>query len=365
MTSQQLRESVNEKLIEAMSKNILPWRRPWSGGSSGGRHRNFATNRAYSGVNPLLLEMHCLKHGLESNRWATFRQWESIGCTVKKRPANVPAGQWGCTVIFCKPVKKTVIDKDTGEEEKSSFFCLRSFVVFNADQVSGEAVEKLKATSNQPPVNGNAYPAVEELIAATKAKIIHGDRAFYALPQPEGSWPNHKSGDNITIPERSRFNSPEAYFETCLHELSHWAEVRVGWDRRLHGYEMGELVAEISACYVATELGMPITLDQHAAYLTCWSAGMKDSASFIFKACSMASKTTDFLLSFVRPEEAAGRNRQILSSLAAPASVSARKSAFRAAALRLRAMLSLRGCCLSKLKAIFRNKAKFSAALRC
>ena len=48
MNSQQLRESVNEKLIEAMSKNILPWRRPWSGGDNGGRHRNFATNRAYS-----------------------------------------------------------------------------------------------------------------------------------------------------------------------------------------------------------------------------------------------------------------------------------------------------------------------------
>ncbi|MBM4071093.1 MAG: DUF262 domain-containing protein [Planctomycetes bacterium] len=64
-------------------------------------------------------------------------------------------------------------------------------------------------------------------------------------------------------------------------------------------------------------------------------------------------------------DDQAGRNRQILSSLAAPASVSARKSEFRAAALRLRAMLSLRGCCLSKLKAIFRNKAKFSAALRC
>lgn len=307
MNSQQLRESVNEKLIEAMSKDILPWRRPWSGGGNGGRHRNFATNRAYSGVNPLLLEMHCLKHGLESNRWATYRQWESIGCQVKKRPAHVQAGQWGCTVIFCKPVKKTVIDKDTGEEEKSSFFCLRSFVVFSADQVSGEAVEKLKAAPVFQPDNGNSYPAVEELIAATGAEISHGgDRAFYSLPAPAGSWPNHKTGDNIAMPERSRFISPEAYFETCLHELAHWAEVRVGWERKQHGYSMGELVAEISACYVASELGMPVTLDQHAAYLKCWCDGMKDSASFIFRACSMASKTTDFLLSFVRSDETEG-----------------------------------------------------------
>ena len=72
MNSQALRDSVNQKLIEALSKNILPWRRPWSAGNSG-RHRNFATNRAYSGVNPLLLELHNLQHGLESNRWATER----------------------------------------------------------------------------------------------------------------------------------------------------------------------------------------------------------------------------------------------------------------------------------------------------
>lgn len=304
MNSQAIRENVNQKLIEALSNNILPWRRPWSGG--GGRHRNFATNRPYSGVNPLLLEMHCLKHDLSSNRWATYRQWESIGCQVRKRPADVPAGQWGCNVVFCKPVKKTVVDKVTGEEGDSRYFVMRSFTVFSADQVSGDAVEKLKAVPILQP--DNCYPAVEELVAATNAKINHGgDRAFYSLPQPERSWPNHKSGDTITMPDRSRFVSPEAYLETCLHELAHWAEVRVDWDRSQHGYAMGELVAEISACYVASELGMPITLEQHAAYLKTWCAGMKDSASFIFKACAMASKTTDFLLSFVRPEEAEGR----------------------------------------------------------
>jgi antirestriction protein ArdC len=306
MNSQEIRENVNQKLIEALSNNILPWRRPWSAGN-GGRHRNFATNRPYSGVNPLLLEMHCLKHDLSSNRWATYRQWESIGCQVKKRPAGVPAGQWGCSVVFCKPVKKTVVDKVTGEEDESRYFMLRSFTVFSADQVTGAAVEKLKAASVAQPANDNSYPAVEELIAATGAEIHHGgDKAFYTLPLPSGSWPNHKTGDNITMPDRNRFTSSQTYLETCLHELGHWAEVRVGWDRSQHGYAMGELVAEISACYLASELGMPITLHQHAAYLKSWIAGMQESASFVFKAAGMASKTSDYLLSFVRPEEAEG-----------------------------------------------------------
>lgn len=320
MTSQQLRESVNEKLIEAMSKNILPWRRPWSGGGNGGRHRNFATNRAYSGVNPLLLEMHCLKHGLSSNRWGTFRQWQSLGCMVKKRPADVAAGHWGCTVVFCKPVNKKVVDRETGEEDQSRYFILRSFTVFNADQVSGEAVEQLKSAPILQPHNGNAYPEVEKLIAATGAEIRHGgDAAFYSLPLPAGTWPNHKTGDFITMPERKLFDSTEAYLETALHETAHWGEVRVGWDRSQHGYAMGELVAELTATYVATELGMPITLDQHAAYLKTWCAGMKDSASFIFKACAMASKTTDYLLSFVRPEDTEGSEEGDESRLVATA----------------------------------------------
>lgn len=314
MTSNELRQNVNEKLIEALSKNILPWRRPWSSNVSG-RHRNFQTQRPYSGVNPLLLEIHNMRHGLTSNQWATYRQWESIGCSVRKRPANVPAGQWGCTIVFCKPVTKTVIDKNTGDEEKSSFFLLRSFVVFSADQVNGEAVEKLKATPTAPTENGTTYPAVEELIAATQAKIVTGTSPFYRLPMPENTWPNHTSGDFITMPERASFVSPEAYLETALHELAHWAEVRVGWDRRQHGYAMGELVAEISSCYLASELGMPITLEQHAAYLKSWIAGMQDSASFIFKACGMASKTTDFLLSHVRPVDDADADESESTSL--------------------------------------------------
>jgi len=209
MTSQELREQVNEKLIEALSKNVIPWQRPWSSGISG-RHRNVQSQRPYSGVNPLLLELHNLKHGLTSNQWATYRQWESMGCSVKKRPANVPPGQWGCTIVFCKPVKKTIIDTDTGEEEESSFFCLRSYVVFSSDQVTGESVEKLKASPTLQPENGTTYPAVEELIAATQAKILTGNSAFYALPQPEGSWPNHTSGDYITMPDRKLFVSTEA-----------------------------------------------------------------------------------------------------------------------------------------------------------
>ena len=65
---------------------------------------------------------------------------------------------------------------------------------------------------------------------------------------------------------------------------------------------MMELVAEMSACYVAAELDVPHgeSLENHAAYLRSWLDGMRGDTSFIFKASTMAAKTTDYLLSFVR-----------------------------------------------------------------
>lgn len=305
MNSNELRQRVNEQLIEALAKNVLPWRRPWSSSRTSGRHRNFVSQRAYSGVNPLLLELHNMRHGFGSNCWMTFNQAKAAGCVVKKRPSHVPPGQWGCTVVFCRPVSKTVVDQRTKTEKEERFLILRSFTVFNAlEQVSGDAIDRLLREEEAHPVTGPDYPTAQALLDASGAKITHkGDRAYYARPLPEGTWPNHTDGDYIVLPERHRFHSPEAYYETAFHELAHHSEVRLGWDHRKHGYEMGELVAEIASAYLATELGMPLGLDNKAAYLKSWLEGMRQSASFIFQACSAASRVTDSLLSLVRPAE--------------------------------------------------------------
>ena len=61
-------------------------------------------------------------------------------------------------------------------------------------------------------------------------------------------------------------------YPTLLHEIAHWSEVRVGWDREKETYAMGELIAEIASCYLAAELNIPNgePLDNHAAYLKSW-----------------------------------------------------------------------------------------------
>lgn len=303
----QLRSEITAKIIDAIeNKNLLPWRRPWVTGRSSGRHSN-VQGRAYSGINPLILEVHAMTHGFSSTTWGTFAQWKARGAFVKKRPAHVKPGEWGASIVFFKPIKKTGIDKDTGEEIEDKFLVMRNFTVFNADQVEGPGVEKFQTPKIVTEFNADFGPA-EELIQASGAQVIHhGTQAFYRRPTPEGSWPNHDDGDYIVLPPKNTFVSPGAYYETAFHELSHHSEVRLGWDHHKHGYSMGELVAEMSASFLSAELGVPQggSLDSHAAYLKHWLEGMRGDPSFLFKASTQASKVTDFLLSFIRKEDEA------------------------------------------------------------
>jgi antirestriction protein ArdC len=152
----------------------------------------------------------------------------------------------------------------------------------------------VREDEGQPHVEPDFQPA-ESLIAATGADIRHGgERAFYNL-----------TGDYIQLPHRERFDTLGAYYETALHELSHWSEPRQQLDRPQLGYAMCELVAEMASCFVASEIGVPQgeSLENHASYIKSWLEGMKGDRTFIFRAAKLANKTCDFLLAFVKNPE--------------------------------------------------------------
>ena len=293
-SQQQIRQHITERIVTAIEQGVMPWRRPWQTSPNAGRPTNVVSKQPYHGVNPLLLQIAALQHGFTSRWWATYQQWQQLGCQVRKRPVIVDPGQWGTNIVFCKPCKKTIEDSDTGEARDASFFLLRYYTVFCADQVDG--AERFQVT--EVPGDGETQPdfaPAEELIAATGADIRHGgERAFYNI-----------SGDYIQLPHRERFGSLGAYYETATHELAHWCEPRLQYDRQQLGYAMCELIAEMSACFVSSELGIPQgeQLENHASYLKSWLDQMRGDANFIFKASKLASGTTDFLLAFVREPE--------------------------------------------------------------
>jgi antirestriction protein ArdC len=294
----ELRKQITDQIVAALENGVMPWRRPWSTSKNSGRPANVLSKRQYSGINPLLLELHARKFGFNSRWWATFNQWRDLGCTVHKRPAEVESGEWGCRAILYKPVKKTTLDPATGEETEEQFPVMRAFTLFNADQVDGSFAREYRGDAV---VDGPATPdfePAEELIAATGAELhFGGDEAFYRRPTLPDSRPNHTAGDFISVPVKSSFMPKGSYYETVFHELGHWSECRLGWSG---SYEAGELIAEMAACYLATELGVPQgeALENHSAYLKSWLSVMKADSSFIFKSATQASKVSDFLLAF-------------------------------------------------------------------
>ena len=192
----EIREQVTTKIIAALEQDLLPWRQMWSGANFGS-HRNALTGKPYRGVNILLLGLHAAEHGFQSNAWATFNQWKQMGCCVNRRPDAVPPGQWGATLAVYIPITKKTEDPEEDEDEEETFWILKKFTVFNANQVSGAAAEQFQAVE-QPDTDRHSepdYEPAEKLIPATGADIRHGgNRAFYSL-----------AGDFICLPPKSVF----------------------------------------------------------------------------------------------------------------------------------------------------------------
>lgn len=300
-TQDELRQQITATILEYLEKGTAPWRRPWSTDQCSGPPTNAMTNKRYTGVNPLLLQIATEKHGFTSNYWATYRQWQEMGFQVMKRPDHIQRGQWGTNIVFCKPFTKSIVN-DAGESHETgkekAFYVLKSHTVFSADQCDGPGIERCRAGTTTA-ASGELearFERAEQVVQATGADIrFGGNRAFYSL-----------DCDYIQMPSKSQFATPD-FWDTLLHEICHWAEPRLGWDRKQpeNTYALGELIAELGSCFLAGDLGLPINenLDNHAAYLQYWLEEMKADSRFIFRATSQASKAADFILSFSRVEE--------------------------------------------------------------
>jgi len=298
----ELRQSITDTIVQALEAGGLPpWRCPWQASKNTGSPINVISKRSYSGVNPLLLQIAAHRHNFQSRYWGTFNQWKQLGGSVTRRPNTVSPGHWGTTIAFCRPVTKTETAPN-GEETEEKFWILRSYTVFNIDQVEGNHLDHLRLgtdTVDDFEVEGR-FEEAERIVAATNVDIrFGGNRAFY-----------NPSGDYIQMPYRSQFSLPE-FHETMFHEMVHWTEApnRLNWDRKLpeNTYACGELIAELGGCFLANEIGLPIAdnLTNHVAYLKNWLDTMKADPKFIFKAASQASRAVDFILSFSRsPDEA-------------------------------------------------------------
>jgi antirestriction protein ArdC len=230
--------------------------------------------------------MAAQERGYDVNLWASYKQWQSVGSSVKK-------GERATQIVFFKAIKKTVEQAD-GTERLESFPLLRSFPVFNIHQVEGAIAERFLTPTAKPIFQSADRADFDRMVAATEADIRYGgSRAVYhRLP-----------ADYIQVPHEGHFESFPAYAETLSHELAHWSEHRMEWTG---SYALGELRAEMAAIFVTAALGIADSGDlrNHIAYLQSWLEALENDSQFLFRAATAASKSADFILSFSRQIEA-------------------------------------------------------------
>lgn len=287
-----IRGEINNRLMEALKKNQIPWRMPWSLDSNAGSPRNISSKKSYNGINPLLLYLTSLEKTYSSRWWGTYKQFQEVGGQVRK-------GEKGTRVVYYSTIEKEAKD-DEGNLSKKKIFFMKSYTVFNVEQVDGEKLDKYRIKPSEGDVTFENVAPAEAIIAATDAKIVFGgNKALYI--RPVGEWPNHTGGDYIRMPNKNQFTEPSEFYQTQFHELAHWSEVRLNWTGT---YEMGELIAEITGCYLAAEAQIPnLNIENHSSYLASWLKAMENDPKWIFKATTQASKATNYILSFSQRTE--------------------------------------------------------------
>ncbi|MEZ5887529.1 MAG: zincin-like metallopeptidase domain-containing protein [Paracoccaceae bacterium] len=294
---QDIYQKVTDKIIADLEQGELTWLKPWSAGNMDGRivkplrHNGMA----YSGINILMLWGAAMEAGYLSPYWMTFKQAKELGANVKK-------GERGNQVVYANKITKTEEHEDGSEEERTIPF-MKAYTVFNVEQIEGLPEH---------------YYAKPEPILEAAERIEHAD-AFFSATGADiryGGNSAHYSGgsDHVQMPYFESFRSPESYYATLAHELTHWTKHPKRVDREFgrkkwgdEGYAKEELVAELGAAFLCADLGLtPEAGNDHAAYIQSWLKVLKNDKRAIFSAAAHAQKAADFLHAFQLSETEKG-----------------------------------------------------------
>ena len=271
---------VTNRIVAALEQGTPPWVCPWRQGSA--LPNNLATGKAYRGINVLILAIEAMSRNFTDNRWLTFRQANALGARVRQ-------GEHGTAIVFYR--MHEISDAGEGFDIESAEVrripLLKTYVVFNADQLTG-----LPDRFVLPPLQPwQPLEVAEQLIAQTGAVICHGgNQAFY-----------RPSNDLIQLPPIASFAQADDYYATALHELAHWT----GHPQRLNrlpnlrpgieAYAFEELVAEIGAAFLCAHCGLEGVVE-HASYIATWLEALRRDKRLIFVAAGAAQKAADFVM---------------------------------------------------------------------
>ena len=269
---------ITDRIIASLEQGVIPWHKPWVGGSSG--CISYSTGKPYSLLN------HILLNG-QSGEYITFKQATLAGGHIRK-------GEKSKYVVFWKPYEK--VDEETGEITKH--FYLRYYNVFHLDQCEGISPRwavSVRASSDLQP-DAAADAVIKDYVnrSGVTLRITESDRAFY---QP--------GTDTVTVPQLSQYKQQEEYYSTLFHELTHSTGHRSRLDRLndiaafgSDQYSKEELVAELGSAFLVNHVGLETSASfrNSAGYIQGWLKSLKNDKKLLVTAAGAAERAVNLIL---------------------------------------------------------------------
>ena len=233
---------VTARIVEQLEAGVRPWHQPWSvQHAAGSISRPLRSNGVpYRGINVVVLWLTAFEKQYVSPLRVTFRQAKELGGSVRK-------GEKGTGIVYADSIEKKETDQATGEEKTERIPFLKSYTVFNSEQVEG-LPQKYYATPAEPLPLEQRLEIAERFFANTRADIRHGGSRAYYSP----------SSDHIQMPPFESFETRAGFYSTVAHECTHWTKHSTRLNRTFEskrfgddGYAMEELVAETGRGNVA------------------------------------------------------------------------------------------------------------------
>ena len=236
--------------------------------------------------------MEAQASGFVSPSWMTYKQAQALGAQVRK-------GECGATVVYYGDSSRTVHDETSGEERERAFRFLKTYTVFNVEQIDG-LPERFRIVPELSP-EVERIDAAEAFFASIPAIVNHGGDKAYYMP----------SADCIQLPPFAAFHDAHGYYATRGHETCHWTRHESRLDRSFgrekwgdEGYAREELVAELGAAFLAADLGLAVEpCPDHASYIASWIRVLQNDSRAIVQAAAHAERAVAFLHQLANHDE--------------------------------------------------------------
>ena len=283
---------VAQKIIELMEKGITPWTKGWN--AYGLVASNAFTKKSYQGSNLLAIWAAMAENNWEDNRFIGAGQAKKLGGYVRK-------GEKGTMILAPKPFKKDVKQPD-GTVKQESWMRFEGRYVFNISQIENVNFPPVVAREPIPILEvENQLLGLYKDHPTIRYELMGGGKrqaAYYT-----------STLDEVVLPLREQFETPNALIETLFHELAHSTghvsrlgkdgkrkDLQDNYDNHYQSRGEEELIAELSVALLAAEFGVEIDWGNTANYIDFWLKPFKENPDMIMTAMAQAQAAVNYML---------------------------------------------------------------------